>query len=131
MQQLIYYSRPFGFDLSILSNILASSRRRNPMNDVTGALICRSDIFLQLLEGPTRQVEATFNRISEDDRHVEVNVLVRAAIQDRLFEGWAMYHDPQQPDLWSVDEVHEGAPMRATARDVRGIFLALAAEAKS
>lgn len=131
MQQLIYYSRPFGFDLSILSNILASSRRRNPMNDVTGALICRSDIFLQLLEGPTKQVEATFDRIAEDDRHLEVNVLVRTAIQDRLFEGWAMYHDTQQPDLWSVDEVHEGAPMRATARDVRRIFLTLAAAAKS
>ncbi|MEM6888348.1 MAG: BLUF domain-containing protein [Pseudomonadota bacterium] len=126
MQQLIYYSRPFGFDAAMLANILESSRRRNRMNDVTGALVCRADIFCQLLEGPVGKVEATFNRIEQDDRHVEVQVLVRCLTQDRLFEHWAMYHDPQPNKLWSPDEVHSGVPQRATVREVRHIFLSVA-----
>jgi hypothetical protein len=123
MHQLIYMSRPFGFDATDLRNILAISRDRNARDDITGALICRSDIYLQLLEGPVGKVEATFERICEDDRHVEVHVLVRGATEDRLFQKWAMKHDPAPSWLWSPDEVHAGLPQQASPRDLRAIFL--------
>lgn len=123
MQQLIYVSRPFGFDASMLMNILAASRRCNLRDDITGALICRSDIFVQLLEGPTEKVQSTFERICRDDRHIEVNILVRAQIEDRLFDGWAMKHDPAPSWLWSPDEVHAGRPLEASEQEIRSIFL--------
>lgn len=126
LQQLIYCSRPFGFDSSMLANILATARRRNAAEDITGALVCRPDIFLQLLEGPASKVEILFERIAKDDRHLEVNVLVRAPTNDRLFEKWSMLHDPYPTKLWSPDEVHDGAPLRASAEDVRRIFLSVA-----
>jgi hypothetical protein len=127
MQQLIYVSRPFGYDAAMLMNILSASRLRNQRDDITGALICRSDLFLQLLEGPVGKVEATFQRISRDDRHIEINVLVRSDISDRLFDGWAMKHDPAPSWLWSRDEVHAGVHLTASAQDVRAIFLRSAA----
>ena len=57
LMQLVYCSQPFGYSLEILSAILVASRANNRKYDITGALICRSDIFLQLLEGPEQQVK--------------------------------------------------------------------------
>ncbi|MGA9409870.1 MAG: BLUF domain-containing protein [Roseobacter sp.] len=126
MQQLIYASRPFGYDTATLAGILSISRVRNAQNDITGALICRSDIYLQLLEGPVGKVEKTYERILTDDRHVEMRVLVRSQVEDRLFPEWAMRHDPAHSWMWTAKEVANGALDRASARDVRAVFLRLA-----
>ncbi|WP_257883917.1 BLUF domain-containing protein [Roseobacter insulae] len=123
MLQLIYASRPFGYDLNMLVNILATSRARNARSNITGALICRSDIFLQLLEGPRAQVEATFERIRADDRHVEVTPLVTEPVQDRLFPSWSMKHDPAVSWMWSPLEIHLGALASASVMDIRAIFV--------
>jgi len=56
--QLVYASKPFGFDTATLNAILSDARRLNPANAITGALICREDLYLQLLEGPEPAVEA-------------------------------------------------------------------------
>ena len=50
--QLIYASRPFGYDDLTLTSILMQARENNARNGITGALICREDVFLQILEGP-------------------------------------------------------------------------------
>jgi hypothetical protein len=47
----VYSSRPFGFDSAILNGILVDARRSNERDGITGALICRGDIYLQWLEG--------------------------------------------------------------------------------
>ena len=70
--QVIHPSRPFGFDTGILSKIPLDARRLNARDDITGALICRADIYLQLLEGPEATVRQTMERIKRDDRHLEV-----------------------------------------------------------
>lgn len=123
MQQIIYASRPFGFDASVLANILAVSRDWNGRNNVTGALICRSDVYIQLLEGPVGRVEELFERIRNDSRHTDVQILVRGSVEDRLFDGWAMKHDPVVSWLWSKDEISEGALQNASAREIRSVFV--------
>lgn len=126
MQQLIYASRPFGYDTADLAGILTVSRTRNEQANITGALICRPDVYLQLLEGPTGKVENAFARIEQDERHVDVNVLVRASVVDRLFPQWAMRHDPAHSWLWSPAEIAEGALERASVREIRAVFVRLA-----
>lgn len=126
MQQLIYMSRPFGFDAQTLAGILSTARLNNARNDVTGALICREDIYLQLLEGPAQKVEKTFEHISQDDRHVEVQVLVRCEVEDRLFPDWTMKHDPARSWLWTKDEIHGGVMNQLNPREIREVFLKLA-----
>lgn len=123
MQQLMYASRPFGYSVQALAGILSVSRVRNSQNDITGALICRQDIYLQLLEGPTGLVETTFERILRDDRHTEIKLLVRSKIEDRLFPQWAMKHDPAESWLWTPDQIADGALAAANAREVRSVFL--------
>ena len=122
LMQLVYASRPFGFDTAILNGILSEARRLNPENDITGALICRADLYLQLLEGPADAVEATFARIARDDRHVEVQHLVSRPVEERLFPDWAMRHDPARSWMWTRQEIDDGALARATEDEVVAVF---------
>ena len=124
--QLVYASRPFGFDQATLSNLLLDSRRANQRDNITGALIARHDLYLQLLEGPKPKVEAVYRRILEDDRHVDITKLVEREIETRLFPGWAMRDDPADTWVWSIEEVRDGAIERATEDEVLGFFNRLA-----
>jgi Sensors of blue-light using FAD len=128
--QLVYASRPFGFEANILSSILIEARRCNTRDGITGALICRDDLFLQMLEGPERAVEATYSRIRADDRHVEVRHLLRRRIADdgRMFAAWAMRDDPAASWVWSRAEVDAGMPEQATEDEVLEMFRKLPAE---
>lgn len=127
--QLTYASRPFGFEASILSSILIEARRCNARDGITGALICRDDLYLQLLEGPEKAVERTYARICSDDRHVEVRGLTRRMIADdaRMFAAWAMRDDPASSWVWSRADVDAGVPERASEGEVLGMFQRLPA----
>ena len=124
--QLVYASRPFGFDEATLSAILMDARRANARDDITGALIARHDLYLQLLEGPRDKVAAAYQRIRRDDRHLEVTRLVERPVEARMFPGWAMRDDPAQSWVWSIEAVNDGAIERADATEVLGFFRRLA-----
>ncbi len=126
--QLIYISRPFGFDDLALTSILATARRNNERDGITGSLICREDIYLQLLEGNSDVVEAAYARIGRDDRHAEVRLVSNAPAEARLFPDWAMRHDPARTWMWSREDVSAGIHDDASAEDVRAVFERLARE---
>jgi hypothetical protein len=121
----IYTSVPFGFDEGILGGILLDARRANLRDGVTGALICRADIYLQWLEGPETEVRATLARIKRDDRHLEVTLHVAEATPARVFGDWAMLHDPAATWIWTQKQVADGAVERATPEEITGFFLRL------
>jgi len=124
--QVVYASRPFGFDQAMLSNILLDARRANERDDITGALIARQDLYLQLLEGPEAKVRAAYDRITRDDRHLEVVPLVDRHVEARLFPGWAMRDDPAESWVWPAEAVRDGAIERATEDEVLGFFTQMA-----
>lgn len=118
----IYSSRPFGFDSGTLNSILVHAQRANPSVGITGALICREDVYLQLLEGPEEEVRKTMERIRRDDRHLEFSVHSEKTVPDRMFGKWAMLHDPAVSWIWSRAEVRDDAIERATEAEVEGFF---------
>ena len=120
--QLTYASRPFGFDEAVLGTILLDARRCNMRDGITGTLIVRQDLFLQLLEGPAKAVDAAYKRISRDDRHINVRQLTRRDVSERLFPDWAMRHDPARSWMWSMDEVADGAVQRASEAEILNVF---------
>jgi Sensors of blue-light using FAD len=120
--QLIYSSRPFGFDQSVLDGILLIARRNNARNDVSGALICRADLYLQMLEGPEDAVVKTYNAILRDDRHLEVKIRVKQPIDERMFGAWAMLDDPADGWLWTQSEMDAGAMDGAAATEISEVF---------
>jgi hypothetical protein len=130
-RQLIYSSKPFGYDDLTLASILMQARENNARNGITGCLICREDLFLQLLEGPRDLVMSTFARILRDERHVDVVSLLSSEIDKRLFPDWSMRHDPARSWMWTPEEVARGIIGSASAQEVRGIFERLAREPAS
>ena len=126
LTQIIYSSTPFGFDASMLDGILAVSRRLNARDDITGTLICRADMYLQLIEGPHAAIQATYERITADDRHLDINLLISRNVTDRMFPKWAMRDDPARSWMWTQAEVSAGAIGAATPEQILGIFERLA-----
>jgi hypothetical protein len=124
--QLVYASQPFGYDDLSLTGILLRARKNNEENNITGALICRDDLFLQMLEGPRDKVTETFARIERDDRHVNVTELFCRGIDKRLFPEWSMRHDPVQSWMWTPEQVAKGAVHEAPETEIAGIFERLA-----
>ena len=129
LMQLVYCSKPFGYSLEILSAILIASRANNRKRDITGALICRSDIFLQLLEGPEQQVKSTYAAIQNDDRHINIYNLLEQNVDKRLFPAWAMKDDPIKTWMWSREEVSNGIVTSLSKAEIEEVFVKLSKEA--
>jgi hypothetical protein len=70
--------------------ILATSRRSNKADNVTGAMLFTSSGFAQILEGTREAVERIFERISADPRHADVTVLSFTPTERRSFPDWSM-----------------------------------------
>ena len=123
MYRLIYSSTPFGFDSSILNGLLIDSIENNQKYDITGSLLCRADIYLQMLEGPEELVLKTFDKIQKDDRHINIKVLLQERnIAVRLFPGWAMRDDPVESWMWSPEEVANDAVKKSSKEKILSIF---------
>ena len=129
LMQLVYCSQPFGYSLEILSAILIASRANNRKRNITGALICRSDIFLQLLEGPEQQVKSTYAAIQNDDRHINIYHLLDQNVDKRLFPAWSMKDDPVKTWMWSRKEVSNGIVKSLSKAEVEDVFVKLSKEA--
>lgn len=129
--RIIYISQPFGYDAATLSGILLDARSNNTRDGITGALICRHDIYLQLLEGPAPKVLAAYERISRDDRHVGPKKLVSRQVTGRTFGDWAMLHDPEKSWIWTAAEISDGVVDRATPEEIEQMFEDLAEKART
>ena len=91
LQRVIYRSRAaVEFDMAALLGMLASARTHNAERRITGVLVCEHGQFLQLLEGPTDEVEDLLQRILRDRRHEAVEVLVDEPCESRWFGDWSM-----------------------------------------
>ena len=82
-----------------LEQILDASRRNNPKHDVTGMPLVIDLGFLQILEGPRQSVEHVLARISQDERHKSIKVLVDEDVDERLsgYGAWASTSPPLPP----------------------------------
>jgi Sensors of blue-light using FAD len=127
--QLIYASTPFGFSNPVLNSILSVARRNNARDGITGALICRADLYLQLLEGPRMAVTSAFHRILGDDRHADVLLFWSGDIEARMFPDWHMRDDPARSWMWTQGQVAAGALATASAQEVQAVFARLLSEA--
>lgn len=82
-----------------VATIVAKSRGSNRAKDITGALLYRDRVFLQILEGPAKAVEALYTGIARDPRHADVRILFQETDTRRLFPDWSMGH----PDISAED----------------------------
>lgn len=89
---MVYCSRAtLGVDDAAVARIIASARRLNPAQGITGLLVFGSGIFFQWLEGPRHNIMALMATLKTDPRHEGI-VLLSATeeVRERLFPDWDM-----------------------------------------
>jgi hypothetical protein len=100
LARIIYTSRASArLGREDLQRILDGARTHNAEAGITGYLLYDDGHFIQAIEGEADAVDALLARISVDDRHGDVEVLAREAIEAREFADWAM-------GWFHVDQVH-------------------------
>ena len=92
MEQIVYIStaRALVPDAHLIDDVLRVSRRNNHRDGLTGMLVVGGRRFLQVIEGPKINLDATFRRIKADERHFAVVELGRRAVSERSFVDWDM-----------------------------------------
>lgn len=95
-----------------LDLLIKQAKEANEAAGLTGALLLASGIFMQVLEGPGKTVESTFERICRDLRHRRVRLLELAAVESRSFGDWSMARVP-------LGELRGTDPLRASAEAMR------------
>lgn len=73
-----------------LRQIVAKAQLNNRRLDVTGVLAVAPATFAQVLEGDADSVEATLQRIRQDERHSDLVLLLDDAAKVRYFDRWSM-----------------------------------------
>lgn len=93
-----------------LYDILIESAENNRKNGLTGMLAYRDGVFLETLEGDRIKVFEAYDRIMNDDRHIEVVLLDVGAIEERQFDTYKMCFESQLERTCS----HTGHHMNCT-----------------
>lgn len=94
------------FTDKVLDEILAVSRQNNSDLEVTGMLMHKGGVFLQILEGPLPAVKALFAKISIDPRHKLVKVIQEGPIAERSFGDWSMaYSETEHLEIEWINQV--------------------------
>jgi hypothetical protein len=124
LQRLIYRSRQAASVVNDLEfevgNIVRSSIRNNRMVNLSGLLVTIQGWFVQVLEGAPDQLEATYQRIAADTRHLEPEVISFEAIARREFRDWDMCARDLSPSdaviVENLDKRSHFEPGRLTAK---------------
>lgn len=115
LYNLVYCSRATaGVNEASINNIIATARRYNPAQGITGLLVFGGGVFFQWLEGPRDNVTGLMAKIKTDPRHEAIVRLTESEeVRERLFPDWDM-------ELVTASNIREVlVDARSTAQDVR------------
>ena len=107
-----------------LGQLFSAARSNNKRQQITGALLCVDDCFVQMLEGDETAVRALLDHISADPRHESVELLESGPLEQRVFSRWAMARvaedgEPDIPLIAHRDGISPAAGRRTTAEQER------------
>ena len=80
--------------VSIVADIAPKARRANQARDITGLLIFDGMRFCQQLEGRPKEVLALMNRICDDPRHTNIEILHQGSLDERRFSRFGLGYAP-------------------------------------
>ncbi len=101
MYQIIYAStvNPKAFGTDEINKILTKARAHNSSHAISGILLYRSEIFIQLLEGEEDKVKALYDKIKQDPRHSNVTDIAVIEGGSRIFTNWDMAYKEINDDF--------------------------------
>ena len=105
--------------VKVVSQIAAKARLANQEAGITGLLVFDGMRFCQQIEGPRKPVLALIERIRIDPRHVNVEILHHAPLEQRRFRRFSLgYAATDDADV--LARIEDAGPQQAMAQ-----FLAL------
>ncbi len=106
-------------DSNSVDSIVSAARDYNSKNNITGILLFRAVVFLQLLEGEKSKVEPLLKKIEKDPRHSNVIRIFEIEENPRIFSDWAMgYHQVSDLDVKMVNEFLTWNKLISAAKDL-------------
>ena len=84
--------------LSIVSDIAVKARMANTELDITGMLVFDGMRFCEQLEGSQKQVLSLLERIQNDTRHINVEVVHHGPLAERRFSRFSMGYSSLDDD---------------------------------
>lgn len=107
-----------------LGGLFSAARSNNKRLQITGALLCVDDCFVQVLEGDETAVRALLAHITGDPRHESVELLDSGPMEQRVFSRWAMARvaedgEPDIPLIAHRDGISPAAGRRTTREQER------------
>ncbi len=90
--RLIYQSQTSWDQLTneLLRDLAVKSAKSNQRRHISGLLILSGEKFLQVLEGPSEEVNALYAKLIRDRRHHDLVLISYEQIATRCFEDWSM-----------------------------------------
>jgi len=73
-----------------INELLIQSRKNNLKNNITGVLLYFDGDFLQVLEGPKKEILDLFETIKKDKRHSQIFSVLNKEIKEKHFPEWNM-----------------------------------------
>lgn len=125
LKRVVYVSEKTNVSDTTLKDIIASSKKNNPEEDITGCLLSGTNSFLQLLEGPADFIDTLYSKISKDNRHGNVVTLCDEKIDQRLFLSWSMKLAPFENMEWSKEDFNSGDFLDITSEEALNVFVRL------
>ena len=99
----------------MFDNILTKSHSNNFEIGETGDLICYSNLFLQMLEGPSAEVHRLYEKTPHDNPRANIVKLRNEKSERRLTPSWAVRIDSHQSWILSRSEIANMSPEQAFA----------------
>lgn len=97
--------------LSVVGDIAVKARLANAARDITGLLIFDGMRFCQQLEGGQKQVLALLERIRQDTRHINLQILHHGELAMRRFRRFSLgYCMVDDDDVLERMEQMDGQP---------------------
>lgn len=114
MKMLAYYSTPASSDHldSTLSDIYEASKRNNPNYGISGVLFFAGNHFLQVLEGPKENLNYLLEKIKQDKRHKDVQIIFESPIEHASLKDWNM--NPlnfENTSIFSVEQIKKATEL--------------------
>lgn len=119
MLSIAYSSRAAeSFDPAHLVDLLLQSRRNNKRLGLSGMLVYRDGLFLQVIEGPEEVLRNRMAVIASDPRHSDVSVLIEETVDERMFPAWTMGFEEVHIDGDRAPELDAAFADLAAGRDL-------------
>ena len=91
LYQLIYKSYATrALTAEEFADIMVEAKVNNKEIDVTGCLLFKDGVFLQVLEGDKKDLVKLYKKIQRDSRHAQAEQLYFESTNERTFQNWSM-----------------------------------------